>query len=189
LQAHGLYGSAAAKWRQTVSITAGVMGMLATGALAAYLRARPLAAKMGRDGWRVLRPRSMLHAIALGTAGMSALPAYVLMNGGSQRADAAKQNVALWCLAIGFGLMTLLVLRTAYGTRVSWRDARLRVRTLFRTTEHDFAEITGIRKTDESGALTLTLRGGRRRRLSTYLAGLADFEESLADEAYARLFG
>lgn len=164
-----------------MSILAGLIGTAATGALMYYVSARPLQAGAGRDGWHVMRPRPLLHGIVVLGAALSALPAWVLVNGGSQRADAAQQNMALWGLAIGFVLLTLLVALPAYWIRVSWRGHRLRVRTPLRTAEYDFADIVGLRKAEPSEVLTLTLRDGRRVKLTTYHRGLAEFEASLGD--------
>lgn len=169
-----------------MSILAGLIGAAASCAVMVYVSARPLAAGAGHGGWHVLRPRPLIPGIMLVGAAMSALPSYVLMTGGSQRADAAQQNVALWCLAIGFALVTLLLGLSAYWTQVSWRDRRLRVRSPLRTAEYDFADIVGVRKIDHTEELKLTLRDGRRVKLTTYHRGLAEFEESLGRSGLGR---
>lgn len=164
-----------------MSIVAGLIGAAAAGTMMLYVSARPLAADAERDGWHVMRPRPLLHGVVLLGAAMTALPGYVLLTGGSHRADAAQQNMALWCLVTGFAFLTVLVAWSTYWTRVSWQDRRLRVSTPLSTREYAYSDIVGVRKSEPSEDLTLALRDGRRVKLSTYHRGLAEFEASLGD--------
>lgn len=163
-----------------MGILAGLIGGIAAAGLTFYVRRRPARAVQDDEGWRSLLPRPVLHAVTLLGAVMPALPAWALLSGGSQRPDAATQNMWAGVLAIGFGMMTLYVAWLTHGTRISFREDTLRVRGLLETREYPYADILSCRKSAMTDELVLTLRGGRRLRLSEYFSGVAEFGESLA---------
>lgn len=163
-----------------MAIITGLIGGAVAAGLGLYMNARPARAAQSGEGWRILRPRPVLHGAVLLCALMAALPAWALLTGGSHRPDAAQQNMAAAGLVIGFGLGTVYLAWLTYGVRASFRDGRLRVRRLLETREYPYSDIVGLRKSEDTGELRLTLRGGRRLRLSPYFSGLAEFEDSLA---------
>lgn len=168
-----------------MGIVTGLIGGAVAAGLGFYLRARPARAVRKADGWLELRPRPVLHVGVLLGALMTALPAWMLLSGGSQRADAAEQNMWAAVLAIGFGVMTIYLAWITHGVRIGFRGGRLRVRSLFGTQEYGFHDILACRKSALTGEFVVTLRGGRRLRFSEYFSGVAELEESLAQHGIA----
>ncbi len=134
-------------------------------------------------GWRTLRPNWLIHATFLGCAGLAALPAYILLSGGSTRADAEAQNFYALLLLLGFGLGALLTAWAGYGRTVRWKGDELRIRTIFGGERvHSFSDIMALKKSDASGVYKIRFGDGSNVSLSTYLHGVQGLIFPLNDE-------
>lgn len=158
------------------SVISGLIGAaVATGLALLAERGRKKATR-DRAGWKSLRAGWFIHVIFIGCMAFAAFWAFFLLNGGSARGDAEKQNLLAIGLLVASGLGTLYGGWSAYGRTISWKDEKIRIKNILgRERLHLLADIRQIEETASGGAYIIKFKDGSRLKFSKYMHGIPEF--------------
>jgi hypothetical protein len=162
------------------AVVNGLIGGAVAVVLAAVAQRGQRSARIGADGWRLLRPSWLLHGTFFGCSAFASFITGILLSGGSSRPNADTQNLYAVALGAGFGLCALYVGWTTYGRTVAWKGKELRVRTAFgRESVRRFSDVRSIKKSESRGDYRVSFLDGSTLGFSAYLHGAQELAERL----------
>ena len=162
------------------AIISGLIGATAAAALAIISERRQRSARIGADGWRVLRPSGMMHLGFVLSVLFAVLVAVFLWTGGSARSDAATQNLSALGIGVFFGLGAGYMWWLNYGRLIAWKENDLRVRSVFgREVVRQISDVEDVIKREGIGDFKVRFRDNSTLIFSAYSHGAKELAQRL----------
>lgn len=161
---------------KALAIAVGVAVLFAL--LRVLQRSRPVRV----NGWHYLTPGPFVWFALIGAIGLSGVFTWVYLFVGSARADAAEQMAALYWLATGFLVVTLIAAYSVIAEEVRWTHDWFERRTIaFQRFSLSWHQLAMFGYEPLTGYFWIAGPDGQRLRFSPYYNGCKELLEKILD--------